>query len=133
LLQVHTGRHQFNAKWSGCQTGCVALDARYLAVVEAARLRSEGLDRDALVRYLRSEGLTFIGAVKAVRELTGCSLGEAKAMVRGSYAFREDHRDRERFWADLQDAAESMAADVQQPSTATDPTQLPPIGPEAIF
>jgi ribosomal protein L7/L12 len=81
-------------------------------LIEAARRQlAAGKTLEDVLVDLRASGLWFIPCIKAVRELTGVSLGQAKAIVHNSEAFAVDRNDREEFWSELVTALEQETTD----------------------
>jgi ribosomal protein L7/L12 len=63
----------------------------------ARRMRSEGVDTEYIVGYLRASGLYQIQSIKILREIDGLNLAQAKKLVHLS-----------RTWADTRDADDSL-------------------------
>ena len=84
----------------------MAMEAYGLVVAEAKRRRQDGEDLESVLAFLRSSQISIIDAVKIVREVEACGLGEAKDSVHHSAAWSDLTAPQER-------AHESIVSDLE--------------------
>jgi ribosomal protein L7/L12 len=59
----------------------------YVAI--ARRVRQEGRDLDGVLEELRAAGASMADSVKAIREVDGVSVGEAKRLIDASHVYAD--------------------------------------------
>jgi ribosomal protein L7/L12 len=97
--------------------GIVAMEERSGRVWAAAsETWSRDRDIEALLAYLRNSGFSKLSSIRAVMEITGATLAEAKKIVHLSRAWSDRREQDDEFHEKLECAAEEVAAEMNRPA-----------------
>lgn len=78
---------------------------------EGKRLLADGLSIADLIQFFRSKGLSKVSSMRALRDASGISLNEAKALVHNSAAWNSRKENDEQFQEDLWQTVDVLAKD----------------------
>ena len=78
-------------------------EAKYRRTVQEARERYDPKgDAEGVIAFMRSAGFSMIDCIKALRELSGCSLADAKLTVHHSETWSDQRESSERLHEELE-------------------------------
>jgi ribosomal protein L7/L12 len=78
-------------------------DGKYRKTVQEARERFDlRHDTEDVIGFMRSAGFSIIDCIKALRELSGCSLADAKLTVHHSETWSDQREASERLHEELE-------------------------------
>jgi hypothetical protein len=84
---------------------------REMITDECRRAYSESADAESFLRFLRERGFSRILSMGILKELSGCSLSVAKALVHDSQTWSDKREEASRLYDRLEGVAEDLMSD----------------------